>query len=95
MTGGFVGAAVGGLSAGCVADMVSDGVLGVDDSAFVQSVYHRVVLELQSQYGLSQNRVSQLRSRLQTETMDKELIKDGELAFHTALKAGQQMLQED
>jgi len=93
LIGAAVGATVSGIGAGFAADMVSDGVLGVSDSAFVQSVYHKVVLELQSQYGLSEYRVAKLRSMLETEAMHQVLIKDRDFAFYKALTAGQQILR--
>ena len=93
--GTCVGAAVAGIAAGLAADVVSDGVLGMNDSTFVQSVYNQVVLELQSQYALSEYRVTKLRSRLETEAMHQELIKNREFAFYTAFKVAKQILRED
>ena len=75
--------------------MVSNGVLGADDSAFVQSVYYKVALELQSLYELSESQVTQLMSVLETQAMHRVLIRNRECAFHTALNAGQQILQKD
>ena len=59
---------------------------------FVQSVYQKVMMKLQSQYGLSENHVTNLRSRLEKEAMDKVLIRDHDSAFYMALK---KILQKD
>ncbi len=96
LIGGGLGAAVFGIAASCAADKVSDGVLGVNDSEFVQSVVlDKVVLELQSQHGLSEHRVTMLRSLLETEAMHKALINDRDNAFCKALNAGKQILRDN
>lgn len=91
--GGFIGATVAGVGAGFAADKASDGLLGMHDSVFVQDVYHKVVLELQSQYGLSESRVTQVRAKLETKAMSKLLINSRESAFYKALTAGRKILQ--
>ena len=95
VVGGLVGAVVTGIASGFVADTTSDKVLGVDDNIFVQYVYDKVLLELQSQFRLSAECVVELMSRLQPQVLQHALIKERENAFYIALKAGQQILHKD